>query len=251
MAEPKRRPLRIGELVKETGVARGTIAHYLREGLLPAPEKTSKNMAFYDPECVERIKLIKDLQNKQRLSLAAIRDMLGNSAGDDATARALVAAQEAALQTLGPGEKTPPMTPEAAASAFGVRPETLDELLRLGVVSTCTVEGREVIGGADLEVLAAIANLGELGLNEGLGFTAADLTIYRDHLKALLRQEVETFLRVTTARGDADLAELARSAVDAGSLLIVALRRKLVAALLHDPDEIAEMLQSLGRRSGE
>lgn len=237
--------MRIGELVEKTGVARGTIAHYLREGLLPAPEKTQKNMAFYDASCVDRIKLIKDLQSKHRLSLAAIRDLLGDSGDGDPGAQLLLAAQEAALQALEPTARTAPMAPETAAAAFGVKPETLDELIRLGVLSTKTIDDREVLAGADLEVLAAIANLGELGLNEALGFTAEDLTIYRDALRTLLRHELETFVRVTVATDSADLAGLARSAVDAGSLLIVALRRKFVADLLDDSSALAELLAAI------
>jgi predicted DNA-binding transcriptional regulator AlpA len=37
--------LRMRELVAATGVAKSTILHYLNEGLLPAPVKTSRNMA--------------------------------------------------------------------------------------------------------------------------------------------------------------------------------------------------------------
>jgi DNA-binding transcriptional MerR regulator len=63
-------------LVEATGVPKSTILFYLGEGLLPAPVKTSPNMAYYDPACVERIRFIQHLQNRQRLSLAEIRSLL-------------------------------------------------------------------------------------------------------------------------------------------------------------------------------
>jgi DNA-binding transcriptional MerR regulator len=39
--------LRMGELAEASGVSAATIKHYLREGLLPEPVKTSRNMAYY------------------------------------------------------------------------------------------------------------------------------------------------------------------------------------------------------------
>ena len=54
--------LKMSELVEASGVSGATIKHYLREGLLPEPIKTSRNMAWYRPETVERIEVIKRLQ---------------------------------------------------------------------------------------------------------------------------------------------------------------------------------------------
>ena len=54
--------LKMSGLVEASGVPAPTIKHYLREGLLPEPVKTSRNMAWYRPETVERIRLIKRLQ---------------------------------------------------------------------------------------------------------------------------------------------------------------------------------------------
>jgi DNA-binding transcriptional MerR regulator len=68
--------LRIRELAETSGVPAPTIKHYLREGLLPEPVKTSRNMAYYPPEFVDRIKLIKRLQEERYLPLKAIKDVL-------------------------------------------------------------------------------------------------------------------------------------------------------------------------------
>ena len=54
--------LKISELAEAAGVPVATVRHYLREGLLPEGRKTSRNMAYYPPELVERIRLIKTLQ---------------------------------------------------------------------------------------------------------------------------------------------------------------------------------------------
>jgi DNA-binding transcriptional MerR regulator len=63
-------------LVDATGVPKSTILHYLNQGLLPEPQKTSPNMAYYDPDCVSRIQYIQHLQGRHRLSLSEIKQML-------------------------------------------------------------------------------------------------------------------------------------------------------------------------------
>jgi DNA-binding transcriptional MerR regulator len=76
-ATPSSKPgLRMKELVNESGVPKSTILHYLNQGLLPEPRKTSPNMAYYDPACVGRIQYIQHLQRRHRLSLSEIKQML-------------------------------------------------------------------------------------------------------------------------------------------------------------------------------
>ena len=68
--------LKMKELVEATGVPKSTILHYLNQGLLLEPVKTSPNMAYYDPGCVDRIRYIQHLQQSHRLSLSEIKQML-------------------------------------------------------------------------------------------------------------------------------------------------------------------------------
>ena len=75
-AREARSGLRMNELAQATGVPKSTILHYLNEGLLPDPVKTSRNMAYYAPECVDRLRYIQHLKRRHRLSLAEIRQVL-------------------------------------------------------------------------------------------------------------------------------------------------------------------------------
>ncbi len=68
--------LKMNELASATGVPKSTILYYLGQGLLPQPRKTSPNMAYYDPACVERIKLIQQMQERHRLTLSEIKQCL-------------------------------------------------------------------------------------------------------------------------------------------------------------------------------
>jgi DNA-binding transcriptional MerR regulator len=70
------RLMKMKELSGATGVSKATIIYYVNEGLLPQPLKTSRNMAYYDPSCIERIGFIQQIKRKHRLPLAAIKRLL-------------------------------------------------------------------------------------------------------------------------------------------------------------------------------
>ena len=81
--DPATKPgLRMNELVETSGVPKSTIIHYLNQGLLPEPQKTSPNMAYYDPSCIERIQYIQHLQRRHRLSLSEIKQMMDRKGQD-------------------------------------------------------------------------------------------------------------------------------------------------------------------------
>src|SRR5215470_2124724 len=71
--------LKMSELAERSGVSPGTIRYYLREGLLGSGDdvvRTSRNMAYYPPDYVERIALIKRLQEERFMPLRVIRGAL-------------------------------------------------------------------------------------------------------------------------------------------------------------------------------
>jgi len=65
----------ISALERETGVARSTIHFYIREGLLPQPQKTAASRSLYSEDHVILLRKIGELK-KDGLSLAEIRDVL-------------------------------------------------------------------------------------------------------------------------------------------------------------------------------
>ena len=71
-------PARVGisELSARTGVPAATIHHYLRLGLLPAPERVASNRFLYDRRHVRRLRLVRALRRRRGLSLDAIRRIL-------------------------------------------------------------------------------------------------------------------------------------------------------------------------------
>lgn len=180
--------LRMGELAEASGVPAATIKHYLREGLLPAPVKTSRNSAWYSPEYVDRIKLIKRLQEERYLPLDVIRRILENEPdrleerlelGDTLLARS---------QQITGGRG---ISRRRAIEKLGLPEEVLDGFERIGAVEP--IEGKNGVrySPPDAEFLAAIADFRRSGYGEALGFTIYDALIYMRHLEALARDEVD------------------------------------------------------------
>jgi DNA-binding transcriptional MerR regulator len=152
--------LKISELAEASGVSAGTIKHYLREGLLGGDDdivRTSRNMAWYPAEYVDRIRLIKRLQEERFLPLRLIKELLADR---------------------------PPRTPRDAVE---LPANVLDRLAELGVL-TPDEEGYDP---DDVAVIAAIARFRAGGYDETLGFTVYDTLRYRDALRPLVEREVE------------------------------------------------------------
>jgi len=73
---PARARVGISQLSALTGVPAATIHHYLRLGLLPAPERVASNRFLYDRRHVRRLRLVRALRRRRGLSLDAIRRIL-------------------------------------------------------------------------------------------------------------------------------------------------------------------------------
>ncbi len=68
--------LKISQLAQKAGVSTPTVKHYVREGLIPRPVKTSRNMAYYSEADIHRIRLVKKLQKEKFLPLEVIKRLL-------------------------------------------------------------------------------------------------------------------------------------------------------------------------------
>ncbi|MFC4373128.1 MerR family transcriptional regulator [Nocardia halotolerans] len=68
--------MRISELSERSGIAVATIKYYLREGLLPAGERTGPNQASYGEEHLRRLRLIRALIEVGGLPVATVGDVL-------------------------------------------------------------------------------------------------------------------------------------------------------------------------------
>jgi DNA-binding transcriptional MerR regulator len=207
--------LKMAELSERSGVSPATIKHYLREGLLGGRDeivKTSRNMAYYRPELVDRVKLIKRLQEERYMPLKVIREVL---ADED---RLL----DAAVEGRGDAARVPRSEVEARLPG-----EVLDRLAEIGVL-TPTGEGYDA---EDVRIVDAIVRFRAGGYVEALGFTVYDTLRYREALEPLVALEVDVLLERLT--GQEHAADIVAAGADPLRALIGAMHSKLLLAELN------------------
>jgi DNA-binding transcriptional MerR regulator len=228
MSAPATELLKISELADASGVPVATVRHYLREGLLPEPVKTSRNMAYYPPEFVQRIRLIKQLQEERFMPLRVIRDLLEREDAEPERLRAMIELEDRILERALAGERER-IPAEEVRSGYEVPVEVLDRLAELGVLSP----DRRGYSPSDVRIVEAISRFRAGGYDERLGFTVYDTLRYKQALEPLVVEEVE----VLTQRLAGDLnPDRAVELIEAGAQplndLIAALHTKLLVAEL-------------------
>ena len=217
--------LKMSELAEQSGVSAGTIKHYLREGLLPEPVKTSRNMAYYPPEFVERIRLIKQLQEERFMPLKLIRSMLDDDPG---RARALVELEDRILERALASE-----TSRVSAAELSRRYDVPTHVLkRLAELEILTPNSRGY-GPRDVEIVEAISRFRAGGYDERVGFTVYDTVRYKRALEALVKEEVQVLMDRLAGEMEPDRAvELIDGGAEPLRDLIAALHSKLLVVEL-------------------
>lgn len=230
----KSRLLRMSELVALTDVRSAAIKFYIKEGLLPAPVKTSRNMAYYDESFVEKIRLIKQLQTEHYLPLRVIKDLLARTNGSASLeeTRALLELKGALPRHL-PEEEREPLPEEEVIRRFSTYEEELEDLRRIGLVSPREVKGTRVYDGEDQAFLEILENNRRLGFTGEIGFQVKDLELYLAILEILATQEVKLLVsRTATKLSGEEIRRLAERGIRDFGPLLMFLRRKMIMKVL-------------------
>ena len=226
----ERRLLKMSELAERSSVSAGTIRYYLREGLLGDGAdvvRTSRNMAYYPPEYVERIVLIKRLQEERFMPLRVIRGALKD---DPERVRALVELEDRIIErALASAEDSGRVSRKAVAERYGVPRNVLDRLADIGVL-TPSQRGYD---RDDVNIIEAIASFRAGGYEEALGFTVYDTLRYREALEPLVAEEVGALLERLAGEVEVERAmEIVAAGVEPLRELIGAMHSKLLLAEL-------------------
>jgi DNA-binding transcriptional MerR regulator len=248
----KPRGIRIGELSALTGVSRDTIKFYLKEGLIPRPQKTGRTMSYYDPSCVERIRLIKRLQGEHFLPLQVIKGVLENKN---------VAVEELALVDafLGLSVFPDPVTGVSLDDLklkTGYSDEDIERIESAGLIGPRSHEFGREFSTLDLRVLSLIRRRERAGFS--LGYSIEMMGIYRDGIARIVRAATQQF--ATRAATDEDLEKMVQN-VSEGERALVEFMPLIRAKLTHEylgrtnvqfqriPERLAEIFRFRGPRA--
>jgi DNA-binding transcriptional MerR regulator len=222
-------PLKIGELAERSGVSAGTIRHYLREGLLGNESeivRTSRNMAYYPPHFVQRVVLIKRLQQERFLPLKVIGELLAQR---PERAEAIVELEDRIAERALASAEAKRVSASEVQKRFQVPRNVLARLREIGVLSPT----RAGYDQDDVKIIEAIARFRAGGYEEELGFTVYDTLRYTEALEPLVREEVRALLDRLAGEVEVERAlEIVAAGAEPLRELIGAMHSKLLLAEL-------------------
>ena len=176
-------PLKMKDLVEATDTPKSTILYYIKEGLLPEPEKPKPNVHLYNESYIERIKFIKYLQKNFNASIDQIREFMKRKDFDPSRG------YEAILDTLDllmspPHPKR--YSKEELCKAADIDCERLEKYLREGVI----FDRGDGFSDKELEVLRTLKEL------EAVDPDGELVETYLSHARSVARLEVELAKRL-------------------------------------------------------
>jgi DNA-binding transcriptional MerR regulator len=221
--------LKMSELAERSGVSAGTIKHYLREGLLGEGDdikRTSRNMAYYPEEFVERIRLIKRLQEDRFMPLRLIREVMTR---EPERAARLIELEDRILERAIEASETGRVSRATVRETYDLPQNVLQRLEKLEVL-TPNARGYDA---DDVQIIEAISRFRAGGYEEAIGFTVYDTIRYRKALVPLVEEEVSVLLAKLAGQVEVDRAvEIIASGAEPLRELIGAMHSKLLLAAL-------------------
>jgi DNA-binding transcriptional MerR regulator len=219
--------VKMSEISRLSGVPAPTIKHYIREGLLPEPAlRTSRNMAYYDPKIVGRIKRIKDLQKTRFLPLKVIKDLLDERMKGEEEGLA-----DAIREVLGRGDQ--PEETRTALVERGVSEEDINWLINMELIQADPKHtDDQLFRGDDVRLIDILTRSRNAGLTPDM-LPASILIAYAEAIRTLVRLELQIFRTGVMSRAGEDTARLTEVAAELSEDLVTVLRRKLIVPTLN------------------
>ncbi len=225
--------LRMRDLVRESGLPRETIHFYIHQGLLPKAVKTGRNTALYTLEHLERLRHIRELQERQFLPLKAIRAVLDDTADEHFTPE-----QEDLVRrvrgSLG-GWVHAQQSPSVAVSDFVPSRVPRHELRDLTEAGLISVHGRADHGRLsedDAVILECWAQFKEAGLGPDKGVAPSEFRLYDAAMEQLVRKEARLALRAYEGAPAEEISAVVEQAAPIIGRLLSAMHRKKLRQFL-------------------
>lgn len=173
--------IKIGELAKAAEVSVSTIHYYVREGLLTPPTKTSRNMAYYDPQSIQEIRMIQELQAKRFLPLSVIKSIM-QSKREGQNMDHIVEMQSLMEDVFRPVENETNLKGISLAeliTASKLQESSLRTLEAMGLIVPVKTEHGFTYDDIDIRIAQIFKKLAEFGLKPD------DLDIYRQYMEII------------------------------------------------------------------
>lgn len=230
--------MKMKELEAETGIGRETIRYYIREGLLPEPERPKRNVASYGPEHVARLNLIRRLQQERHLPLSIIKSIVMSDTAAPARGFERLIGLELALgPLLADGRHLAPKRLADVVRDTGLPMEDLRKLAEIGFIIVDRREDGEWLNQRNVRLAELIAEARAMGYTPEIGYTIESYDIYVQMTELLARRAVVGFY---TRVGDRlDQPEAAKLAVDGIRFLNEMLPVMMIEKIVREVEKVS------------
>ncbi len=221
------------DLCALTGLERQTVHFYIQEGLVPEGHKVGRNMAFYGPEHLERLRLVKKLQQERFLPLRAIRAVVsGKVGGFTAEQRVLLAEVKDRLASAPDGQALVRASGEhdvevrELVALLGIPTSDVEEMIDLGLLSGEGGPRSRRIRAEDVWLVEAWAELVKAGLSRARGFSPRDIALIDEAVAELFARERELFVERFEHRPADEIARTLAGAIPVLSRVLARLHEQ-------------------------
>jgi DNA-binding transcriptional MerR regulator len=191
--------LKIRDLVQRTGVSKETVHFYIREGLLPKPRKRGRNIAEYDDKYVERIRFIKELQDRHFLPLSVIKNILKKQKKSSEWQSLLNLRREyfRPIDQFLPNEIA---GEEPFLEATGLGRKWLVKMEEWEIITPEVRNSQKVYSQDDITLGKLIVEMDSIGLGAVEGFDPEALKRYRDKFREIVISSHKHYLEVALGK---------------------------------------------------
>lgn len=239
------------ELTAATGVPKGTIQFYIKEGLIPKPVKTKQNMAYYTEAHVNAVRLVKELQTKRFFPLAVIKKIMANrKSGLNVSEVRVIAEMDGKLfRNLEESLTVKKITADQLSARTGAKAGELKDLEQKAILHPVKKGTRKYYDEDDIHFMECWRKMRELGFSEELGFNADVLKPHRELMEQLVEEETRIMLSRTL--GKIELDELVRMVEEGTGVLNTMIGLIHKRLILETVRTLAEQYRNMGEQDGK
>jgi DNA-binding transcriptional MerR regulator len=200
--------MKMRELESRTGVNRETIRVYLRNKVIPEPNRPKTNVADYGEEHVTAIIAVRDLQRDSRLTLNQIKAALDGRPAERHVGVGAFQNLEALVATrVGVDDRLVPIS--ALLKVWPKAEEDAREFAKMGLLDIIDTGNGPALSVTDSRLITIWGEMRASGYTEELGFAPDILSFYKGPADTIAQAESRLFLeRVEGKLDEQDAAAL-------------------------------------------
>lgn len=219
------------QLCELTGMTRQAIHFYIKKGLVPPPIKHTRTSAEYTDEHLQRILLVRRMQEEQFLPLDVIKATLDerDEGFTPAQKRVLSSVRSRFAARAVNRDRQPTLHLTTVAQRTGVAEAEIRAFIETGLVGGERDDKHQWrVARDDVWVLELWAELSELGFGSANGFRPEDMKLYTRLIDELVRQEAELMLDRLSGEDPDQLSGMIERALPLLSTLVSRLHDRAV-----------------------